>query len=317
MPRNIVREQLDHLWDVIVQNPEINISTEPDHLNDIASAELNAVNIILPFFFCPLPAQVLADNPIDLSCYRNSQQEDEQELKFPEFNPPPDKIGSRISLCCPESTGIVVSRYVNNWALGFSRPGLGVERMINDSDYMRHLSMPNPLLLGADGAQTYGNFPRGPNAVFPHSTVCPTQNFFARDRIILYSELATIIAAMRNGAKQPKVDPNAEDTQEALFKESEEFPVLILSYVGPQHARLLYACMDRRQLVIRLSRLYSFERTDTASLDLFARVLLNRPLTEWNPAWKSLGNFSPYSNSLVCFPKHISFLLHSHPISPA
>lgn len=100
---------------------------------------------------------------------------------------------------------------------------------------------------------------------------------------------------MRNRAKQLEVDLNDGDTQEALFNESEEyisrqfrrafpmekkFPVLILSYVGPQHARLLYACTKRRQLVIRLSRLYSFERKTTAPLDLFARVLLSRPLTE-------------------------------------
>ena len=77
MPQNVVREQLDHLWDVIVLNPEINIPTEPDQLNDITAAELNAHNIIYtiwdpktfndeesslqqrpPILFCPLPAQV-------------------------------------------------------------------------------------------------------------------------------------------------------------------------------------------------------------------------------------------------------------------
>lgn len=166
--------------------------------------------------------------------------------------------------------------------------------------------MPNPFLLGAGWTWIYPSysetwsadiweFPRSPNSVFPHSTLCLTQNFYARDCIILYSELATIIAAMRNRVKQPKVDPNGGDTQEALFNELEEyisrqfrhafpmekgFPVLILSYVGPQHARFLYAYMERRQLVIRLSRLYKFERKATAPLDLFARVLLSRPLTE-------------------------------------
>lgn len=61
-------------------------------------------------------------------------------MEFPDLNPPSGKIGSRISLCCPESTGTAISRYVNDWALGFSRRGFGIERMMKGPDYMRHVS---------------------------------------------------------------------------------------------------------------------------------------------------------------------------------
>ena len=138
-------------------------------------------------------------------------------------------------------------------------------------------------------------FPReAGHGVYSHVTACLVQDFNARNNVLLFSELATVIAAMRNRANQPKVDPDNEDAQEALFTESEKnipqlrrefsmekrFPVLILSFVGPQHARFLYACMDGRQLVIRQSQLYSFVTKASAPLDLFARVLLSLPLSE-------------------------------------
>lgn len=63
-----------------------------------------------------------------------------------------------------------------------------------------------------------------------------------------------------------------------LFPDETRFPVLMLSFVGPQHGRLFYACMNGEIIVIRQSKLYSSEQQTTAPLDLFARLLLSRPL---------------------------------------
>lgn len=65
---------------------------------------------------------------------------------------------------------------------------------------------------------------------------------------------------------------------ELLFPNKKHFPVLILSSVGPQHGRSLHVCLGEERLVIRQSKLYSFECQATAPLDLFARFLLSRPL---------------------------------------
>lgn len=54
----------------------------------------------------------------------------------------------------------------------------------------------------------------------------------------------------------------------------------MVSIVGPQHARIYYACMSGRQLIIRQSRLYSFMEEVMAPLHLFACMLLSHPLTE-------------------------------------
>ncbi|OJJ83595.1 uncharacterized protein ASPGLDRAFT_416698 [Aspergillus glaucus CBS 516.65] len=43
---------------------------------------------------------------------------------------------------------------------------------------------------------------------------------------------------------------------------------------------MFYACMDEEQMIIRQSRLQSFEHEGSAPLDLFARFLLSLPISE-------------------------------------
>lgn len=76
--------------------------------------------------------------------------------------------------------------------------------------------------------------------------------------------------------------------QQRAFEKEERFPVLMISLLGPQHGRLFYACMDGERLVIRQSKLCSFERKDTAPWDFLSRFILSRPLGE------SSNNVSPY-----------------------
>lgn len=68
------------------------------------------------------------------------------------------------------------------------------------------------------------------------------------------------------------VKPQLGYHDERWFPIEEHFPVLLLSFVGPQHGWMLYACMDKEQ-IIRQPRLYIIEREDNALLDLFARSL--------------------------------------------
>lgn len=54
----------------------------------------------------------------------------------------------------------------------------------------------------------------------------------------------------------------------------------MVSVVGPQHARIYYARISHRQLVIRQSPLYDFTTEAVEPLGLFACMLLSSPLTE-------------------------------------
>ncbi|PWY81020.1 hypothetical protein BO83DRAFT_305229 [Aspergillus eucalypticola CBS 122712] len=125
---------------------------------------------------------------------------------------------------------------------------------------------------------------------YPHLAFHLLDEKEAREDAILYSELCAIVEAMKGRANQRLVDSESvrEDLDECdgrgkevhpyLFGNEEHFPVLMVSCVLPQHARLFMACMSQRKLVIRQSKLYSFEWKDEAPVDLFARVYSSKPL---------------------------------------
>lgn len=122
-----------------------------------------------------------------------------------------------------------------------------------------------------------------------------SQPVSARDNSILYGELAIILSVMNGRAKQPKTeneeemknifDMNMKELEETsrkspAFPNEQKFPLLLSSFVGPQHARVLCASMNQRQLILRMSKLYSFERKAEAPLELFTSWLFSRPAVE-------------------------------------
>ncbi|GKZ35524.1 hypothetical protein AbraIFM66950_006186 [Aspergillus brasiliensis] len=126
--------------------------------------------------------------------------------------------------------------------------------------------------------------------VYPHLAFHLIDVTTARENSILYSELSALVEAMRGRANQRKVESEVKreklyedggrgkEKYPYLFGDEEHFPVLMVSCVMPQHARLFTACMSQRNLVIRQSKLYSFEWRDEAPVDLFTRLFLSRPL---------------------------------------
>ncbi|KAJ5834529.1 hypothetical protein N7447_000555 [Penicillium robsamsonii] len=47
--------------------------------------------------------------------------------------------------------------------------------------------------------------------------------------------------------------------------------LLVLSYMGEQHGRIIQASFDGENLVLQFSQLWSFEDEDTAPVELFTR----------------------------------------------
>ncbi|PLB52082.1 hypothetical protein P170DRAFT_350521, partial [Aspergillus steynii IBT 23096] len=136
-------------------------------------------------------------------------------------------------------------------------------------------------VLGDDGQPKY-----------PHVTMTMLHNYNGHENSMLYGELAPLISAMRSRANQPLVTDEEEmeklyDEKRDVFPEKQRvfpmekrFPVLMLSFLGPQHARIFYACLDGKNLIIRQSKLYSFESKADAPVELFARFLLSTPRDE-------------------------------------
>ncbi|GKZ75898.1 hypothetical protein AnigIFM56816_003356 [Aspergillus niger] len=137
--------------------------------------------------------------------------------------------------------------------------------------------------------------PDNKGMVYPHIAFHLIDDKMAQEDSILYSEFSAIVIAMRGRANQRKVDSALErekldendgegkEEYPYLFSDEEYFPVLMVSCVMPQHARLFMACMSqRKKLIIRQSKLYSFERKNEAPVDLFARLFLSKPLEPQN-----------------------------------
>lgn len=96
---------------------------------------------------------------------------------------------------------------------------------------------------------------------------CPVRPIVKRAPSILYSELWTVVSIMKYRANQRRVDEEVE--QEALIEcssarefhekikkydfestKGKHFLSLLLSYIGVQHARVIFAFMDRDTLRI-------------------------------------------------------------------
>ncbi|CRG85498.1 hypothetical protein PISL3812_02552 [Talaromyces islandicus] len=116
----------------------------------------------------------------------------------------------------------------------------------------------------------------------PHVIMLSRQSRIGGNNTIMHGELAQLVTAMRNRAFEPEEKrfdddhefEDYEEEQKARFPEDgnspyvfpfeQRFPVLMVSVVGPQHGRIFFACMDGRDVVIRQSQLYSFEKREAA-----------------------------------------------------
>ncbi|RDK37516.1 hypothetical protein M752DRAFT_308893 [Aspergillus phoenicis ATCC 13157] len=113
----------------------------------------------------------------------------------------------------------------------------------------------------------------------------------------IFSEFSALVIAMRGRVHQPKIDSESEREElyehedageeytnflpmscSAMFPDEEIFPVLLISCVLPQHARIFAACIHQGKLVIRQSKLYSFQWRDKAPVELFTRLFLSSPV---------------------------------------
>ncbi|GAD95305.1 acetyltransferase, GNAT family family [Paecilomyces variotii No. 5] len=122
----------------------------------------------------------------------------------------------------------------------------------------------------------------------PHITMTAIVDRVGQDNSIFYEELMPLLHAMQQRANQPKIPPEEWESASDLwdekyngpyvFEDEKIFPVLMLSFLGPQHARVFYARMKDGEVIIGQSKLYSFEKKDDANIELFARLLLSTPI---------------------------------------
>ncbi|KAJ5514621.1 hypothetical protein N7463_004173 [Penicillium fimorum] len=67
-------------------------------------------------------------------------------------------------------------------------------------------------------------------------------------------------------------------TSNRPFRKYPIHPLLVLSYMGGQHGRIIQALFDGENLVLQYSQLWSFEDENTAPVELFIRYNISRPV---------------------------------------
>ncbi|KAL2824359.1 hypothetical protein BDW59DRAFT_180241 [Aspergillus cavernicola] len=135
------------------------------------------------------------------------------------------------------------------------------------------------------------------STLYPHLILLGVQSCNGNANTISLGELTSIVTAMRcrayqsatfneqailvGDAKQSANGDPAPDREDRLaFKDEKRFPVIMVSLIGPQHVRVIYACMDGSKLFIRISGFHKIQPTDEMIMRNIAGVLLSRPLVE-------------------------------------
>ncbi|KAI9038873.1 uncharacterized protein KD926_010206 [Aspergillus affinis] len=237
-----------------------------------------------------------ARHPIDSSSYPSGVA---SRLRSRDYSPVPNLYGH----WSPKSCALEIQKYLVDCATGIFRENLYPEALsLLGLRGLQNLKYPNSLFLHNTFTGKHSALPGWWSAkavvepqridgkrVHPHLTLGLVQDFNGHENTMIYGELAPIIDVMYARSQQQII---SEEDEESLFEpevlppsgprafESDQrFPILLLSFLRPQHGRVFYACMDDDELVIRQSRLYSFERLATAPFDLFTRLFLSQPLS--------------------------------------
>ncbi|KAL5355303.1 hypothetical protein BJX96DRAFT_141072 [Aspergillus floccosus] len=186
-------------------------------------------------------------------------------MKFREYDPD-DRTWSTPRHCARNA-----ATYLEHCMLHL-RPSL-VERN-TCADYMAEENLeplwpPNPFWFGwgldGDEWETISATSAGQvdgQDVYANLTLQTIHSFNGKEDAMHHHELVVIISAMRNRARQFKLDGmdiieddemrELEDTMteeewdeyDRVFPEEARFPVLMISYFGPQYGRVFYSCMD-------------------------------------------------------------------------
>ncbi|OJJ75367.1 hypothetical protein ASPBRDRAFT_101824, partial [Aspergillus brasiliensis CBS 101740] len=242
--------------------------------------------------FTPLPRSVMHDHPPN------------HRLPFPTYTPPTGEIASEENGWRVHEEENCARHAVNFlYQLAVAHRDVGREiSCLEDLSGVQIITYPDPFLMydvqigwcPSTGGYWVARFFLE-TSLLPHIAVVADQPANARDGSILCGELTVIVSVMRSRVMQPKAESKEEEEglfnlnpvqveelcqESPAFPSEQEFPVLLLSFVGPQHARILCASMNGKQLIIRMSKIYSFEREEDAPIDLFMSWLFARPVVK-------------------------------------
>ncbi|KAL2862228.1 uncharacterized protein BJX67DRAFT_366843 [Aspergillus lucknowensis] len=314
-----LRNRLHSLWQSLL-GPGINHHIENDSIVSQKFLDDNSITLSPYLFSCyGTESQNLNRTPPILFQKRGPEIINNYPINYaakfpPKDNPLPSvKVGNifqneRIWFY----RGTAIARYMDRWGMaGFPRvlpsgyPDLGSLCGIAATGDPHALNVETPGLNNYSFVgpkwQTYlyesNQYQPDGSSIHPHLILLGVQSTNAHSGTISLGELTTIVTAMRCRAYQPAVfdvdavlageveqpedgNPAPSNEDDLAFKDEKRFPVLMVSLIGPQHVRVIYACMDGLKLCVRMSELTRIEPTNELLFRNIASVLLSIPLVE-------------------------------------
>ncbi|PLB52253.1 hypothetical protein P170DRAFT_488801 [Aspergillus steynii IBT 23096] len=215
-----------------------------------------------PCFFKPLSASIIDEHPLE---------DETPESMASEFFEPPGQEGA------PSGELEQVAYYV--WAHverlstasrhGLYR-GLDIFASFEPRTYIpgRPVSGRDLWLIGTHPSWETKRDLENPS--YPHLELCVLHGILATDEALAITELKAIARALRRRYQDP------------AFKLHNVVPLLMLSYLAPQHGRIIQAHHDGKNIVVQYTPLMSFEVKSPGEIaepiSLFLRYQLSRPV---------------------------------------
>ncbi|KAJ9268621.1 hypothetical protein DTO212C5_5228 [Paecilomyces variotii] len=235
-------------------------------------------------YFEPLTDDFMLNHPIDEVRLRQDLKEEPRFLVMRDYNPeaaaeeakdkafgqkhwgPKQCLSKAVSVL--ERHIFYVPRVSSQGPVGDSLIDLTGWSSVNDeSTLSQAFYLPSRNL--RDSAHPVRILLEAEDYLYPHVSIVVQHNTddIVQDGLILRHELAYILNVMRI-----RLD-------EGQFRQTQPHPVLMLSFVAPQHGRILEAYIrDQNKIEVACSRLYSFEQNATAPFELFYRWVLGQPI---------------------------------------
>ncbi|KAL4790277.1 hypothetical protein BDV19DRAFT_394222 [Aspergillus venezuelensis] len=243
-----------------------------------------AANLFLhpPILFCLQPPSIFSKHPIDPS---QAYTEFSDGTRIPINYNVDDNLRMILELNdTPLARAEDLAPFIEKWAMdGFS-----------------HSFLPENVFSLARLCNVLPLWITRVDAFIPTSSFSAFQASNSTEGKITQGELTSIVTAMRNRSRQSaefdmeKALGDSEDEdlaysedrkrirkhEDYMFADETRFPIIMISLLGPQNARIIYAYMDSRQLFLRMSSLMDFSSGDTARMELVGGVLLSSMLKE-------------------------------------
>ncbi|KAE8353817.1 hypothetical protein BDV28DRAFT_100294 [Aspergillus coremiiformis] len=237
----------------------------------------------LPSYFRPIPLDWMESHPIRDGYLENVMRESPDQLILTEYDPvvagkhgPEFTVDERLAaapVARLQQITDIIRYHIYNVCRENMPPGTYALGHARRWDYT---CQKNPLAKAYYDRKDLPNYLNHPTVMIyevddqtmPHVTmgVEHYNREEAGNNDIQVHELASMLQVMSLRYGQPE------------FEQFEVIPVLLVSLMSPQHGRILEGSLHQRKLIVRKSRLYSFETNQDAPIELFVRWLFGDPI---------------------------------------